>query len=171
MKIETLWKTIIKLFGIWFLIVGLSTTLQSIHVFSYINGDLNIEAIIYTTIWIIGSIVIYSIIIRLFLFKTDWIIKNLKLNQNYSEDKIDINVKSSSVITISIIIIGGMTVVDSVPNLLSEILKFLQQKILFKDYPKLNWIIFELLKFIFGYLLVTKSKMITKYIENESNIN
>ncbi len=171
MKIETLWKTIIKLFGIWFLIEGLSTTLQSIQVFSYINGDLNIEAIIYTTIWIIGSIVIYSIIIRLFLFKTDWIIKNLKLNQNYSEDKIDINVKSSSVITISIIIIGGMTVVDSVPNLLSEILKFLQQKILFKDYPKLNWIIFELLKCIFGYLLVTKSKMITKYIENESNIN
>lgn len=171
MKIETFWKTIIKLFGIWFLIGGLSTTLQSIQVFSYINGDLNIEAVIYTTLWIIGSIVIYSIIIRLFLFKTDWIIKNLKLSQNYSEDKIDINIKSSSVITISIIIIGGMTVVDSVPNLLSEILKFLQQKILLKDYPKFNWIIFELLKCILGYLLVTKSKMITKYIENESNIN
>ena len=171
MKIETLWKTIIKLFGIWFLIGGLSTTLQAMQIFSYINGDLNIEAIIYTTIWIIGSILIYYLIIRLFLFKTDWIINNLKLNQNYSEDKIDLNIKSSSIITICIIIIGGMTVIDSIPRLLSEILKFLQQKILLKDYPKFSWIILELVKCILGYLLITKSRTITKYIEKESNVN
>lgn len=159
MKIETLWKTIIKLFGIWFLIGGLSTTLQAMQIFSYINGDLNTEALIYTTIFIIGSIVIYSIIVRLFLFKTDWIIKNLKLNQNYSEDKIDINIKSSSVITICVIIIGGITIIDSIPRLLSEILKFLQQKILLKDYPKFSWIVLELIKFIIGYLLVGGFKL------------
>ena len=171
MKIETIWKTIIKLFGVWFLIESLSVIPQFTQTISYINGELDVEAVIYTALFLIGSIIIYAIIIRFFLFKTEWIIEKLRLSQNYTEEKIDINIKSSTIITIAIIIIGGMTLVDSIPRLLSEVFEFLQQKMLVKDYPKFSWIVLQLLKSILGYLLVTKSKIITKYIEKESNVN
>ena len=171
MKIETLWKIIIKLFGIWFLIESLYIIPQFTQTISYINREMNFEGLIYTFVFLIASIVVYAIIIRFFLFKTEWIIEKLRLNQNYTEEIIDINIKSSTVITIAIIIIGGMTLVDSIPRLLSQIFEFLQQKILVKDYPKFSWIILQLLKSIFGYLLITKSKIITKYIEKESGVN
>ena len=171
MIIETLWKTIIKLFGIWFLIESLSVIPQFTQTISYINGELNVAALIYVVLFLIGSLIVYVIIVRFFLFKTEWIIEKLRLNQNYAEEKIDINIKSSTVITIAIIIIGGMTLLDSIPRLLSQIFEFLQQKMLVKDYPKFSWIILQLLKSIIGYLLVTKSKLITKYIENELVVN
>jgi hypothetical protein len=170
MKIETLWKTIIKLFGIWFLIGGLSTILEFSQTFFYATKA-SIEAITHTILWLIGIIIIYSIVVRLFLFKTDWIIEKLKLSQNYTEEKIDISIKNSTVITISIIIIGGITLVDSIPRLLSETYEFLQQKMSMRDYPKFSWLILQLLKAFIGYLMITKSKIITKYIEKESGLS
>ena len=168
MNIDSLWKTIIKLFGIWFLIDCLSTIPQFNQNLFYVNGTFDTIAFIYTLLFLIVNLLLYILIVRLLIFKSDWIIKKLKLNQNYTETKIDLNIKSSTIITISIIIIGGITLIDSIPRLFSELFGFLQQKMLMKDYPKFNLIILHLLKSILGYLLITKSKKITKYIEKES---
>jgi hypothetical protein len=171
MNIDSLWKTIIKLFGIWFLIDCLSTIPQFNQNLFYANGIFDLGAFIYTLLFLIVNLLLYILILRLLIFKSDWIIKKLKLNQNYTETKIDLNTKSSTIITISIIIIGGITLIDSIPRLFSELFEFVQQKMLMKDYPKFNLIILELLKSILGYLLITKSKKITKYIEKESTEN
>ena len=171
MNIDSLWKTIIKLFGIWFLIDCLSTIPQFNQNLFYVNGTFDTIAFIYTLLFLIVNLLLYILIVRLLIFKSDWIIKKLKLNQNYTETKIDLNTKSSTIITISIIIIGGITLIDSIPRLFSELFEFVQQKMLMKDYPKFNLIIIELLKSILGYLLITKSKKITKYIEKESTEN
>ena len=171
MNIDSLWKTIIKLFGIWFLIDCLSTIPQFNQNLFYVNGTFDTIAFIYTLLFLIINLVLYILIIRFLIFKSDWIIKKLKLNQNYTETKIDLNIKSSTIITISIIIIGGITLIDSIPKLFSELFEFVQQKMLMKDYPKFNMIILHLLKSILGYLLITKSKKITKYIEKESTEN
>jgi hypothetical protein len=85
------------------------------------------------------------------------------------ESKIDLNVKTSTVVSIAIIIIGGITLLDAIPRLLSELFEFLQQKTLMKDYSKFSRIILQSLKVIFGYLLVTNSKAITKFIQKEAN--
>lgn len=171
MNIDSLWKTIIKLFGIWFLIDCLSSIPQFNQNLFYVNGTFDTIAFIYTLLFLIVNLLLYILIVRLLIFKSDWIIKKLKLNQNYTETKIDLNIKSSTIITISIIIIGGITLIDSIPRLFSELFGFLQQKMLMKDYPKFNLIILHLLKSILGYLLITKSKKITKYIEKESSEN
>ena len=171
MNIDSLWKTIIKLFGIWFLIDCLSSIPQFNQNLFYVNGTFDTIAFIYTLLFLIVNLLLYILIVRLLIFKSDWIIKKLKLNQNYTETKIDLNIKSSTIITISIIIIGEITLIDSIPRLFSELFEFVQQKMLMKDYPKFNLIIIELLKSILGYLLITKSKKITKYIEKESTEN
>ena len=167
MEINTLWKTIIKLFGIWILIDSFSIIPQFSQTFIYMNANKDIEYLFYVILFFGLSILFYFLVVRLFLFKTHLIIDKLKLDKNYIDKKIDLNIKSSTVISIAIIIIGGITLVDSIPRLLSEIVEFLQQKMLIKEYPKFSWIILQALKSIIGYLLITNSKRITNLIEKE----
>ena len=115
-----------------------------------------------------GAILVYIIIIRLFLFKTEWIIDKLKLEKNFNEERIDIAIESSTVLTIAIIVIGALTIAESLPSFCSTLFNFLQQKMLIKDYPDSCWLIFHFLKIIIGYLLLTNGKRLAKYIEKVS---
>ena len=95
----------------------------------------------------------------------------MKLNQKYSEEKIDLNIKSSTVITISVIIIGGITLFESVPKLVYQLIQFFKQKMLFFDYPNFSWIILHFLSIVLAYLMITNSRKISNFIEKESGIN
>ena len=135
---------------------------------SFTNGNLNTETLMMIWFMLVVSIVIYILIIRLFLFKTEWLVEKLKLERNFKEEKIDLNIKSLTVLTIAIIVIGGLMIAESLPNFCSGLFNFLQQKTLFKDYPDSHWLIYHFLKIIIGYLLLTNGKRLAKYIDKES---
>ena len=85
---------------------------------------------------------IYFLIVRLCIYKTNWIIDKLKLDKGFETENIELNFESSKIISIAIIVIGGLLFIDNIPVLLREIMIFSQDKNLFKDYPKSGWIIF-----------------------------
>ena len=58
MNIDSLWKTIIKLFGIWFLIDCLSTIPQFNQNLFYVNGTFDTIAFIYTLLFLIVNLLI-----------------------------------------------------------------------------------------------------------------
>ncbi len=169
MLINTFWKIIIKIIGLWLLFSCISIIPQFSSTLSSTNGSLNFESLLYIWLMLFGSIAVYILIIRLFLFKAEWLVEKLKLEKNFNEEKIDLNIKSSTVLTIVIIIIGALTIIQSLPSFCSSLYNFLQQKMLFKDYPDSCWLIFHFLKTIIGYLLLTNGKRFAKYIEKESD--
>lgn len=107
MLIKTFWKILIKIIGLWLLFSCVSIIPQFFSTLSFTNGDLNTESLMLLWLMLFGSIIIYILIIRLFLFKTDWIVEKLKLEKNFTEERIELNIKSSTILTISIIVIGG----------------------------------------------------------------
>lgn len=169
MLIKTFWKILVKIIGLWLLFSCISIIPQFFSSLSFTNGNLNIESLMLLWLMLFGSIIIYILIIRLFLFKTDWIVEKLKLENNFTEDRIDLNIKSATVVTIAIIVMGGLILVESLPSFCARLFDFYQQKSLLKDYPETSWLIYYFIKIVIGYLLLTNGKNLTKYIEKKSN--
>ena len=168
MLINTFWKIIIRIIGLWLMFGCISIIPSFFSTLSFTNGSLNFGTLLFIWLTLFGAIIIYILIIRLFLFKTEWIIDKLKLERNFNEERINVVIESSAVLSIAIIVIGGLTIVESLPSFCSTLFNFLQQKMLFRDYPDSCWLIFHFLKLIIGYLLLTNGKKIAEYIDKKS---
>ena len=168
MLINTFWKIIIKIIGLWLLFSCISIIPQFFSTLSFTNGSLDFQSLLAIWLMLFGAVVLYILIIRLFLFKAEWIVDKLKLEKNFNEERINLEIKSSTILTIAIVVIGGLTIIESLPNFCSGLFNFLQQKMLFKDYPDSHWLVFHFLKIIIGYLLLTNGKRFAGYIEKES---
>lgn len=167
MEIKTFWRIVIKGIGLWLLINCVYVIPQFAATFSFNDGTLNWANLI--SVWFItfGTLIVYLLVIGFFLFKTEFIVNILKLDKNFTQEKIDINIPYNAVLSIVVIVIGALVFVEAIPKLCSTIYEFLRQKELFKDYMGTSWIIFYFLKTIFGYLIMTNSKMIVKFIDNK----
>ena len=169
MSIRTFWTITIKILGIWLVLSSLTVLSQFITVFQFIgsNNNDNILELVITIILVLLTLLLYILIIRLFVFKADWIIDKLHLEKGFSEERIDLNIGQSNILTIVIIIIGGLIFVDSFPQLCRQIFVFLQEKRMFIESKKSEWIIFQFVKTLIGYLLMTNSQFVVKFINKK----
>ncbi|MCY1240195.1 hypothetical protein D3C87_673550 [compost metagenome] len=171
MLIDTFWKLLLKIIGLWLLFSCISVIPQFLSTISFVKGSIDFQSLLLVWLMLFVTIVIYIMILWIFLFKTAWIVEKLKLKNNFNEERIDLNIKSTTVLTIAIIVIGGLVLAESLPSFCSQLINFFQQKELLKDYPETSWIIYYFIKIIIGYLLVTNAKSFTKYIEKENHEN
>ena len=112
----------------------------------------------------IFALISYLFISSLFLFKSEWIVSRLKLERHFTESRIDITISQKTVLKIIIILFGGITLINSFPNLVQEIIQFLQQNELLKNYRDVAWLIFHSINTLIGYLLITNSNGISRFI-------
>jgi hypothetical protein len=171
MEIKTFWTIVVKSIGLWFLVNCFYIFPQFLTMFSYTNGELEWESLLVSWISTFSIIILFCLIIRLFLFKSEWIIDKLKLDKNFVEQKIDLNISSSTVLSIVVTIIGGVVFVQGLPTLCQQIIEFLQQKSLLKDYSNLSWLVYNFLRTLFGFLIMTNSKAVVKIIEKQTSKN
>lgn len=164
MQIRTFWTLLLKLLGLWLLLSCVYILPQFFSLFYYINEDLDMKDLLPLLGIIVLTITIFYLIIKLFLFKTDWLIDKLKLDQNFTEERIDLNIKSATVLRIAVIIVGGLIFVDTLPSLCQQLFQFFNQKMLLREYPETGWLIFNFVKALIGYLLMTNSHLVMKYI-------
>lgn len=171
MEIKTFWRIVIKGIGLWFLINILQIIPQLIANLSYIenhNDWGNLTSVLAINLLVF---IIYVILIRLFLFQSDWLINILRLDQNFSQEKIGLTMPAETVMRIIIVVSGALIFVEALPNLIKGIFQFIQQTELIKDYPETSWLLFDFLKTLFGYLIMTNSRAIEKFIHKESRNN
>ena len=81
--------------------------------------------------------------------------------------KFELDVSHSTVLTIAIIVIGGIVFVDGFPQLFRQAFVFLQQDNRFGESPNSGWIIFYIAKTILGYLLMTNSLFVVRFIDTK----
>ena len=93
----------------------------------------------------------------------------MHLDKGFQEDKLELNIQRSTVLTIAAIVIGGIIFVDSFPQFCLQVMRFIQQDNLFRESPTSGWIIFYLVKTILGYLLMTNSQFVVRFIDKQSN--
>ena len=97
--------------------------------------------------------------------------KKLRLERGFEDEKIDLNISLSNILPIAIVVMGGIMVIDSLPQLSKQIFYFYQQKVILVENPTIDWIILYFGETILGFLLITNSKPITRFINKRASSN
>lgn len=168
MQIKTFWKILIKIIGLWILLSCVSLIPKFFSTLSFTNGDLNTKSLMILWAVLLVAIIVYILVIRLFLFKTDWLIEKLKLEKNFTEDRIDLNIKTITLLTIAIIVTGGLILVESLPSFGSGLIDYYEQKNALNEYHDTSWLVYHFIKIILAYLLLTNAKKLASFIEKKA---
>lgn len=165
---HTFWTLFLKVLGIWLLFDAIALLPEySFSVFFY-KGQDNWSLIITSFVILLSTLALYVLILRYFFFKTDWLIDKLQLDQGFQQEQFTLHLHRSSLVMLSVIIIGGLMLVDSIPQFFRRIFVYFEQENTasrFGLYPNANWIVFYALKGYIGFVMLTRSKRIVALLE------
>lgn len=156
--------------SLYFLVIAVYSSLPSIFVMAI--GEKNP----YSLITIIVAILISAGLFLLLILKADWIIRVLKLDCGFDNDKIDITeIRQKHIFNLAVIVIGGVLFLTNLPIVIANIV------MMFKYSATVNGDISDLfvyknelqigiyfLNTILGYLMITNHSKISRLIEKIS---
>lgn len=158
-------RIIIKLFGLYWLI----SSIYSIGTIGYFStfSTSDFTSLSFSLLFITIFIALFVVLIH----KADTIIRLLRLDQGFDDDRIDFQQFGiDNLLMLGIIIIGGFMILDNIPTFINQ--SYLGFKILFspqKDIMQLqnqstfHWFVSGT-KIILGYLLLTNYPTVSKYL-------
>lgn len=167
---KTFWTYFLRIFGLYLI-------WQSLIVLpGFISNLINIPkmdiATLFTTIsGLVFILSFYVAVLRYCIFKTGYIIQKLNLADGYDEEKIELNIERSNLLTMAVIIIGGLMLADAIPLFFYYVFQYFQNQNNysgFSDNHASPWLISNLLKGVVAYLMLTESRAIVNFIERKS---
>jgi hypothetical protein len=166
---RSLFNIILKILGIFFIkdfLVALPELLSTVS-FIFIADSVGEKIISSLTILLIISM--YGAIGYFLIFKTGLIIDKLKLDKGFNEENIPLNIHRSTILSISIIVIGGYLAISEIPNFLRQLYFYFQQKRMSYIQPNQSaqYIIVSASKIVIGYLLMREQRWIVNFIESK----
>ena len=173
MTLNTFWTIFLKIFGLY-LIWQILTILPSfLSTLIYVGGQDKIS--LFTTLSGIAFATLFFIfIVRYCIFKTARVIEILHLEKGFAEEKVEVNIHRSSLLTIVVIISGGLMLADGLPLIVYDVFYYIQRSdsfVTFKDNRATPYLVSNLLKVIIGYFMVADSRLIVNFIERKRRKN
>lgn len=170
---RNLFNVVLKIFGLFFLREIVFIIPQLISSISFLIQPDNFDNNQYSNYGIGGFIVVlliiifYCFIIYQLIFKTNNIVDKLKLNKGFNQEEFSFNISTSLVLTIALIVIGGVILTDEIPNLCRNIFSYFQEKSLTHGITKPNYsyIIISAVKVIIGFLIIGERQRIVEFAE------
>jgi hypothetical protein len=168
---RNLFNIILKIFGLFFLreiVLVIPQLASSIYItsdslFQYGDSDTGLLSLIVTLL----IIAFYAMLMYLLLFKTNSILDKLQLDKGFNQEEFSFNISRTDILTIALIVIGGVILVDEIPNLCRSLFAYFQQRALTRGITKLNYsyIIVAAVKVICGFLIIGERKRIVEFAE------
>lgn len=169
---KDLFRVILKLVGLYFIIHMLFSTLPNLMFFINFGDDANLLNILLG----LAALSIFVLLFLVLVFKPDLVINILKLDKSFDDHNIVIKLPSiSNILQVGIIILGLSVIVKQLPVFITSLF------ILFKTYvidsgSKINsnmqianiadstTMITNIISLTLCFLIITNSRSITKYI-------
>jgi hypothetical protein len=111
---------------------------------------------------------IFILILWLLIFKSAWVIEKLNLSKDFDEERFELTMEWSTILTIATIVIGGVIFIDSLPLIIKQSVSFIQQGKPLRSSQESVWILFYLVKTVLGYLLMTNSRFVVNFIGRQN---
>lgn len=170
---KNLFNIILKILGLFFLreiifiIPQLISSIPYFTNFDNFDGQQFSNGEIVPFILTLIAIAFYVFIIYQLLFNTNKIIEKLKLDQGFNQQEFSFNVSTSLILTISLIVIGGIILTNEIPNFCRNIFSYFQEKNLTRGMTKPNYsyIVISGVKIIIGLLIIGERKRIVDFVE------
>jgi len=172
---KSLFIIIIKVIGLYFLIDIIRVVPQFLSTLTMLfRGD--IASGLFGAVISLLLIGVYLLLVKYILFKPEKIIDKLGLDKNFDEEKFELNIHRSTVIKISLIVIGGLTLLDYFVPFVLNLYSYIQAKNesgingmldMFSSNVQVSNmdLIHGGIMTLIGYFLVTNPRTITNWIE------
>lgn len=166
---RTLFNIILKILGIFFIKELLAIIAQLISAFLYLTSSGTVPEAIWTFGTTLLIMLVYGLVSYFLIFKTDFVIDKLKLDKGFNQESIPLNIHRSTILSISIIVIGGLLVVDEIPSFCRQLFLYFQEKRLTygQTKPSIAYTVMSGVKIIIGILLMTSQRKIVAFIERQ----
>ena len=164
---------LIKILGIYLVLDSITVVPQfasTLFMFTDNNGNDNTTTIVLTLFMLFLILGLFFIILKYCLFKTDWIIDKLSLDKDFTEEKSELNIHRSTILSIATIVIGGLMFVDGLPSFCRSVYPYFGEKQSFGRYgenPTTGWMIFYSVKTFIGYFFMVNHRLIVNLIERQ----
>jgi len=158
-----LFRVLIKVFGLYFLIVTLFEIIPSNITNFVINSSSELILVI------LLSLAVCFVLVYFLFFKSDIIINLLKLDKNFDDDKVILGTTDFDILLrLAIVIVGLWLLLDTFPKIILEILNEFRLKAMNAErfgYKSDYFNLFvRLINMLIGWLLITNNKAIAKFI-------
>ena len=173
MQPKDLYSIIIKVFGL-FLFKDILFSIPYIITPLIFLLDTNSETQgIASLIFSLAILSIYILVAYIFNFKSESVLKLLKLDDDFLTENMSLDISSKNVVTISLILLGGYILIDEIPNFLSGILKYYQEtQIKFAaQKPSVSTLVTSGIKIIIALLILGERKRIIEAIIKKPKSN
>jgi len=166
---RTLFNITLKILGIFFIKDFLATIPQLLSVILFLTNSDTISEAIWTLVTTIIILTVYGLISYCLVFKTNLIIDKLKLDKGFDQETIPLNIHRSTILSISIIVIGGLFVADEIPNFCRQLFSYFQEKRMTygQTHPNIAYSVVSATKIIIGLFLMTGQRKIINLIERQ----
>jgi len=128
MTIKTFWIIFLKILGLWFVFLGLSIIVPTLSMIIY--SSLNdrapgFEKLLLAIVIVLVAVVIFILIFWLLVFKSVWLVEKLKLSKGFTDERLELTMHWSTILTIASIVIGGVIFIDSFPLVIKQSISFI----------------------------------------------
>jgi len=164
---RTFWIIVIKIFGIFLLIEAVVVIPQSISGLAYWGLSDN-EGAVLSMIGGVLVLLMFIVILRLFVYKPEWLVNKLKLDKGFPDESIDFKIDKSSAITVATIILGGVLFIDGLPLFCKQVVVFYQEDAMsgrFGDKPSTQGLVLYGIKTVAGYMIVSNHVAFSKFVD------
>jgi hypothetical protein len=169
---RTFWAILIKILGIYTLlesVIAIPQFLSNIYYLASLsNGPDRNSGSLMVVVYITITLGLSVLVLWYCLFKTDWIIDKLKLDNGFQDERFEFNIHRSTILKIIIIIMGGLFLIDSFPLLCKDFFDCFQKTDEYGGYiknPESTYVLLYFIKTLIGYFMLTCSRMIVNFIE------
>ena len=175
---RTFWAILTKILGVYIILESITYIpeyLVSMYSFSMAfqypdNHGGSMSSFFMAIIYTVSIVVIYGLVLYYSIFKTDWIIDKLKLDQGFTDERFEFNIHRSTILKIVVMVMGGLLLIEGFPRLCENILAYVQtvknyNKI--SEVPSAKYILFTSIQIFIGYFMLTCSRMIVNFIERK----
>jgi hypothetical protein len=167
MKPSSLWIILIRIISVNIILGAIFQIPQTFTYASSLYGnDRNMPLVLVLLIFWIGFI---FFLYRFGILFPDKIVKWMKLDTRFEEERFQFDLNQKSMIQASIIVISGLLFMDNFVSTIQELIIFAQQTSYeLREYPNLAILIGCIIKTSFAYFLVFNSSNVSDFILKKS---
>lgn len=167
MSNRSLFNVILKILGIFFIKDILATLPQLLSIIILVTKPNSAENAVTTLSLTLFILLIYVFVSYCLIFKSNIIIDRFKLDKGFDQEVISLTVHRSTILSISIIIIGGLILVQEIPNLCRLLYVYLEErKLNFEQQnPGITYVILACTKIVIGLVLIGNARLLVNFIE------
>lgn len=166
MRIKTLFSIILKVLGIFF-IKDIVNSIMQISIYAILMNGSSRQVIGLKEVVIMAvPCLLYIAVAYVLIFKSNMLVNVLRIDSDFDNDTIQLNMHRSTLLSIAIIVIGGYMVADELPVLCRQVFTYYQHKKTFTATdPNISYMVVAASKVAIGLLLVGFQRPIVNLIE------